>query len=270
MLKKRLIFTLLYQNQNFMLSRNFKLQKVGDIKWIKESFDYDAIAHSIDELIILNVDEANNNNIDSFCNNLKDITSQYFMPISAGGGIRSIEDAYKVINCGVDKLVVNSILFSDPILVKELVKIFGSQCIIASIDYKIDNDDTKVLFNNAKSISNFDLISACKYVEELGTGEIYLTSINHDGTGEGFDWKNISKIVNDISIPLIASGGAGTFSHFVKVFKEYNVSGAATADLFNFMGDGLNECRKEIIANGIPMAKWDLEFFKNNTSTNDQ
>jgi len=269
MLKNRLIFTLLYQNQNFMLSRNFKLQKVGDINWIKESFDYDAIAHSIDELIILNV-ETNKNNLESFCNSLKEITKQYFMPISAGGGIKSIADAYKIIDCGVDKLVINSILFSNPDLVKELIKIFGSQCIVASIDYKIIDHQTIVLFNNATSVSNFDLYSACKYVEELGVGEIYLTSINHDGTGEGFDWENISKIVNNISIPLIASGGAGRFDHFIKAYQECKVSGASTADLFNFMGDGLSECRKEIIANGIPMAKWDLDFFKNNTSSNDQ
>lgn len=269
MLKNRLIFTLLYQNQNFMLSRNFRLQKVGDMKWIKESFDYDAIAHSIDELVILNV-ETNKDNIDFFCDNLKNITKQYFMPISAGGGIRSIEDAYKIIDCGVDKLVVNSILFSNPDLVRELIKIFGSQCIIASIDYKIIEGKTSVLFNNANSETGYNLESACKYVEELGVGEIYLTSINHDGTGEGFDWENISKIVSYVSIPVIASGGGGRFDHFVQAFKDCKVSGASTADLFNFMGDGLSECRKEIISNGIPMAKWDLDFFKKYNKLNDQ
>ena len=261
MLKNRLIFTLLYQNQNFMLSRNFKLQKVGDMQWIRNSFDYDSIAYSIDELIVLNVDN-NKNNLDSFCDNLKEITKQYFMPVSAGGGISSIEDAYKIIDCGVDKLVVNSILFSNPDLVKDLIKIFGSQCIIASIDYKIIDSKTEVLYNNASIVSDFDLMTACKYVENLGVGEIYLTSINHDGTGEGFDWENISKIPNEVSIPIIASGGAGRFDHFVRAYKECNIKAASTSDLFNFMGDGLSECRKEIISSGIPMAKWDINFFK--------
>ena len=268
MLKNRLIFTLLYQNQNFMLSRNFKLQKVGDMQWIRNSFDYDSIAYSIDELIVLNVDN-NKNNLDSFCDNLKEITKQYFMPVSAGGGIKSIEDAYKIIDCGVDKLVVNSALFINPDMIKELIRILGSQCIVASIDYKIKDNKTVVMFNNANSESDFDLQSACEYVEELGVGEIYLTSINHDGTGEGFDWNNISKIANKVSIPVIASGGAGRFDHFIRAYKECNISAASTSDLFNFMGDGLSECRKEIISNGIPMAKWNINFFKHNIE-NDQ
>ncbi|MDR1236225.1 MAG: hypothetical protein LBJ96_04420 [Holosporaceae bacterium] len=262
MLKKRLIFSLLYDSGNYMLSRNFSLQKVGDLDWLMNNFDYDSIGHSIDELIILNVGRQEKNTA-LFCKELRKIAGKYFMPIAAGGGILSLEDAANIILSGADKLVLNTALFEMPNLVSRLVDTYGSQCIVASIDYK--QCDSSVYINNgSKKSDNTDLFEAVKYVEALGCGEIYLTSMDNDGTGEGFDLETLKKISLITKLPIIAYGGGGRYDHFVKVYNECNIEAAATADLFNFMGDGLMETRRFIENSNIPMAKWDIDFFRNN------
>ena len=245
-----------------MLSRNFNLQSVGDINWLKECYDYNSIAYSIDELIVLNV-ERENKNVLEFCDDLKKLSKQYFMPLAAGGGIKTLEDASMILNSGADKLVINSAFFQNPALIKELIKIYGSQCIIASIDYKKSSLGTKIFIENGSVELDLDITAAAKYVADLGAGEIYLNSISDDGTGEGYDIDNIKKITNLTSIPIIASGGAGRYDHFVSAYKEAGVKAAATADLFNFMANALTESRQHIVESGIPMAKWDIDFFQN-------
>ncbi len=260
MLKNRLIFTLLYNDAKYMLSRNFSLQSVGDIKWLRESYDYNSIAYSIDELVILNV-KRGEKNTKQFCQSLKEFSKQYFVPLSAGGGINSMDDAHSIMNSGVDKLVINSSLFDNSNLIRNLIKVYGSQCIVASIDYKKSENDTKVFVENGTKEISFNIFDAAKYVENLGVGEIYLTSINDDGTGEGYDLANIKKVAELVSIPIIASGGCGRCDQFIEAYRKAGVRAAATADLFNFMADGLSESRKTIIESGIEMAKWDIEYF---------
>lgn len=245
-----------------MLSRNFSLQSVGDINWLKECYDYNSIAYSIDELLVLNV-ERSEKNIPEFCESLKELSKQYFMPVAAGGGIRSVEDAVAIMDSGVDKLILNSAFFKDPDLVKELVSIYGSQCIIASLDYKNTESGPKVYIEDGATNLDMDVMSAAKHMEELGTGEIYLTSINDDGTGEGYDLKTLKEVANYVSIPVIASGGCGRYDQFAEAYNQANVKAASTADLFNFMADALIETREHIIESGIPMAKWDISFFQN-------
>ena len=244
-----------------MLSRNFSLQSVGDINWLKECYDYNSIAYSIDELLVLNV-ERGEKNISKFCESLKELSKQYFMPVAAGGGIRSIEDAIAIMGSGVDKLILNTAFFKDPELVKDLVSIYGSQCVIASLDYKNTEDGPKVYIEDGSKVLEMDVMSAAKYMEEIGAGEIYLTSISDDGTGEGYDLETLKNVANNVSIPLIASGGCGRYDQFAEAYTQANVKAAATADLFNFMADALVETREHIIESGIPMAKWSIDFFQ--------
>lgn len=262
MLKNRLIFALLYNNGKYMLSRNFSLQNVGDINWLKDCYDYNSIAYSIDELLVLNV-EKGEKNIPEFCTSLQELSKQYFMPVAAGGGIKSIEDARAIMASGVDKLILNSAFFKDPDLVKELVSIYGSQCIIASLDYKNTESGAKVYIEDGTKEIEMDVMSAAKYMEEIGAGELYLTSINDDGTGEGYDLATLKDVASNLSIPVIASGGCGRYDQFAEAYNQANVKAAATADLFNFMADALIETREHIIEAGIPMAKWDIGFFQN-------
>ena len=264
MLKSRLIFALLMKNGSYQLSRNFNLQDVGDLNWIKKYYNFDAIAFSIDELIVVNV-ERGEKNVDLFCENLQKLNENCFMPITAGGGIRSMDDAYKILNSGADKIIVNTPLINQQNLVKSLVETFGSQCVIASIDFKkFDDRHVEVLIDNGSKSIDLSLDEAVKNAHDLGCGEIYLTSIEQDGTGYGYDLEILKHVVNISKIPVIASGGAGKYEHFADGVQKAGASAVSTANLFNFIADGLIKVRKTMINRGLGMATWDLDFRKIN------
>ena len=256
MAKSRLIFTLLMQNGVYMLSRNFSLQSVGDLNWVREYYNFDAIAFSIDELIVLNV-ERNNRDLGIFSKNLMELNKRYFMPMAAGGGIRTLDDAYLLLDSGVDKLVVNTPLSTQPELVSRLVKVFGSQCIIASIDYKKVDGRTEVFISNGSRAAGLTVEEAVKKAEELNCGEIYLTSMDCDGTGYGYDLKVVEKIAMLSKLPIIASGGVGKYGHLADGIIYGHANAVATANLFNFIADGLIEARQTMQDRGIEMASWD-------------
>ncbi|MDD3375224.1 MAG: HisA/HisF-related TIM barrel protein [Candidatus Omnitrophica bacterium] len=263
MVKNRLIFTLLSDNGNYMLSRNFSLQKVGDLNWLREHYNFDAIAYSIDELILLNV-AREDKNFKQFSENIMELGKQCFIPIVAGGGIRKLEDAYLLMNSGADKLVVNSPVTTDPALVKALVNIFGSQCIVASIDYFVTQDKTEVYISNGSKATGMTVEQAIEKAQGLGCGEIYLTSMDNDGTGEGYDLETIKKASSFSKVPIIVSGGAGKYGHLAEGIVHGGVTASATANLFNFMADGLSEARDVMKQRGIEMASWEIILSKEN------
>jgi imidazole glycerol-phosphate synthase subunit HisF len=255
MLKKRLIFTLLIQNGIFQLSRNFSLQSVGDLSWLYQYYKFDSIAYSIDELVLLNV-ERRNKRVDNFIPNVIALSKRCFMPITAGGGIQNIDDAYQILDAGADKLVLNTALFTQPKLIENLVQTFGSQCIVASIDYKRVEQLTEVYIDNGMKPTGLTIFDAVTAVENLGVGEIYLTSMDRDGTGQGYELDILSAVVDLCHVPVIASGGVGDFEHFVAGMNIKNVTGVSTANIFNFIGNGLTEARIFIKERGIEVAAW--------------
>lgn len=261
MLKSRLIFALLMKNGSYQLSRNFNLQDVGDLNWIKKYYNFDAIAFSIDELIVVNV-ERGEKNVDLFCENLLKLNENCFMPIAAGGGIRCLDHAYKILNSGADKIIVNTPLVTQSNLVKELVETFGSQCVIGSIDYKkYDDGHIDVFIENGNKTTGQTVEEAVKNAHDLGCGEIYLTSMGQDGTGYGYDLEILEKVVSTSKIPVIASGGAGKYEHFADGIQKAEASAVSTANLFNFMANGLTLVRNTMIEQGIDMAAWDFGFY---------
>jgi cyclase len=256
MLKKRLIFTLLVEDGFFVLSRNFGLQKAGNLDWLKDFYDFDSIALSIDELIVLDVSRGKRDRL-SFASLLQDLSCSCFMPIAAGGGIRSEEDVELLLNSGADKVVVNTALFDNEGLVRELIRRYGAQCIVASIDFMTEaSGTTNVYVENGSKATRLTIEDAIDRVQTLGVGEVYLTSINQDGTGRGFDYEAITLVGARARCPLIASGGAGTFAHIANALKLPAISAVSTANLFNFMSDNLTEARSFIMESGIPLAKW--------------
>lgn len=257
MLKKRLIFTLLLQGDIIQLSRNFSLQAVGNLDWLYSYYDFKSMAYSIDELVLLNVGRVSKN-VAEFAKNVSAISKKCFMPIAAGGGISCMDDAYKILDAGADKLIVNTALFENPKLVAEMVKIFGSQCIVASIDYKYTNTLNEVYISNGMRQTGLTVEGAINNAEQIGIGEIYLTSMERDGTGQGYDLVMLSRVVDLCQVPIIASGGVGDFEHFVKGMQIDNVTGASTANIFNFVGEGLAEARNHIRQCKIDLAHWDF------------
>ncbi|MBM3251691.1 MAG: hypothetical protein FJZ11_02770 [Candidatus Omnitrophica bacterium] len=172
MSKSRLIFTLLLNKGTYMLSRNFNLQAVGELSWLKQYYNFNAIVFSIDELLVLNVERGRKDN-QNFYENLIKLNENCFMPFAAGGGIRSLDDAFLILNAGAEKLIINTPLITQPELVESLVKRFGSQCIIASIDFKINKNTTEVYIENGSRSTGQTVEDAVKNAYELGCGEIY-------------------------------------------------------------------------------------------------
>ena len=185
------------------------------------------------------------------------LSDKVFIPIAAGGGIRSIEDAETLFNNGADKIVINSILLQDPDLVKELINRYGAQSIIASIDYKKINNVNEVYISDGSIKVESSLRDYIKYVENLDIGEIYLNSIDKDGTGFGYDFETINIIKDEIKVPLIIAGGAGNQYHLLEGLNIPQISAVATANLFNFIGQSLSMARKNIIKAGVNIACWE-------------
>lgn len=240
-----------------MQSRNFRLQKVGNLTWLEKNYKFQKIATSLDELIILNASKGEKSIIE-FAATVGNLVNDVFIPIAAGGGIRSIEDAELLFKSGADKIVLNSVLTEDRGLVEEIVKTYGSQSVVASVDYKLNNGSYEIYINDGTKKIELSLEEYIQDLESLNVGEIYLNSIDKDGTGFGYDFDTIKKLKDKINVPLIIAGGAGNESHLIEGLKIEGVSAVATANLFNFIGDGLPKARKHIITFGENIANWDV------------
>lgn len=255
MLRKRLIFTLIYNNGFFTQSRNFRLQNVGDLNWLNNNYNFSEISKSIDELIIIDATKKSKD-INRFSEILNKLSENVFIPITAGGGIRSVNDAKVLFSNGADKLLLNTTIYNDKLFVEELASIFGEQSLIASVDYKTNGDKTYVYIQNGEKMIEYNLIDYIKRLNDFPIGEIFLNSIDKDGTGFGYDINTIKNVTLNLNKPLIISGGAGNFKHLVDGLKISQVSAVSTANLFNFMGTILPESRNELLNKGYNLADW--------------
>jgi cyclase len=246
MAKKRLIFTLLYDNGSFMLSRNFRLQKIGDLKWLETNYGFSEVGYSIDELIVLDVSRTLRNR-QAFCETLKALTFDCFAPIAAGGGINSVEEAHDLLRSGADKVVVNTALHTNPDLISKLATEFGRQCIVASLDCKYLDNTYRLVTNNGSETIDLDLPQFLAEISSLPVGEIYLNSVDRDGTGNGYDFKLLDCLPKSIEVPVILAGGVGNSKHLAEGLSDHRVDAVATANLLNFMGNGLALARAELI-----------------------
>ena len=251
MLKKRLILTLYYSDGYFCLSRNFRLQRVGDINWLLNTYHFADIAKYIDEITIINVTEKIENDFSKYLDYVEKIMSKVFLPLTLGGGIRKLSDAKILFGFGADKIQVNHIINSKSLVVKDLVDKYGAQSIVASIDYRRIRDSYKSYFSSGQ-IEGFDLKEHLKIAKNCNVGEIILNSIDQDGTGTGFDL-GVTKYSQLYNIPTLIAGGAGKPEHFHEVLSIESISGASTANLFNFMGRSLEQCRKYLLEQGVLM-----------------
>lgn len=258
MLKKRLIFTLLYNDGNFQLSRNFQLQNVGGLDWLYKCFNLESITNSIDELIILNVEKENRDE-ERFLRTVVDLSKHCFMPIALGGGINSLEQVSRYLRSGADKVVINSDVFKNPETIRKISRKYGAQVIIASIDYLLNEGVREIYISGGKEKVGIDFLEAIKFVNKLGVGELYLTSMDKDGTGQGFDYDTLEIVSKHCDCPLIASGGVGNFGHLHNGLEKDFIDAVSTANIFNFLASGLTEARKHIVNSGVPLATWDIE-----------
>jgi len=256
MLKKRLIFTLLYDSGYFMLSRNFRLQRVGNLEWLQKNYNFSHIAFYIDELIVLDVTRDNRDLI-QFSETLKELSACCFVPIAAGGGGRSVDNARSLLRSGADKVVINTPLIDGSELVREMAVEFGQQCVVGSVDVKRNESGNyqACVEQGSREVGN-DFAQLIESLQGQPVGELYLNSINQDGTGQGYDMALLNQISPSFSIPLILAGGVGNVSHLVEGILDDRVDAVATAHLFNFVGDGLQRAREIMVQRGGDLAVW--------------
>jgi cyclase len=230
MLKKRIIPLLLLQGDRLIKTLNFdKFRDVGNpVSTSKIYNDSDA-----DEIILLNISK-NKRNSSDMISILEKISENCFIPISAGGGINSLNDTIELIKSGADKIVVNSICYKNYNLINTISSKCGRQAVVASIDVKKINDKYVLFSNCGREREDISLEDHIKKLIDNDVGEILINSIDCEGTMNGPDENLIAKVCNISTVPVISSGGIGNYDHIKNIFKNTNSSAVACGSLFNF------------------------------------
>jgi imidazole glycerol-phosphate synthase subunit HisF len=254
MLKKRLIFVLYYDAGAFYLSRNFRLQRVGDVRWLVDKFRFKSIGRFIDEIVILDVTREPRTGLskdDRFGDALAYLMKETFVPLTIGGALRSLDDVKQCFQLGADKILFNTPVLTQADLVRECVAQFGAQAVIASIDIGIKDGAYLSRLENAQT-PGLSLAEHLQRAIDLGVGEVMVNSIDQDGTGTGFDMELVRQC-SGLPVPLIVAGGAGKPEHFADVLALHGVDAAATGNLFNFIGKGFERVRTHLLGQGLPV-----------------
>jgi cyclase len=206
----------------------------------------------IDELVILDV-TATIENRRALAETIRRVSAELFIPLAVGGGIRSEGDAEAALDAGADKVALNSAALDDPTLVTRLARRYGSQAVIVAIDAKRDSGGFAVFSRSGSTATGRDAVEWARQAAEVGAGEILLTSIDRDGTRAGFDCEMTAAVSSIVSIPVIASGGAGTFEHFLDVFTQGRADAALAASVFHFSEHAVAELKTYLHERGVPV-----------------
>jgi imidazole glycerol-phosphate synthase subunit HisF len=209
-------------------------------------------ADGIDELVLLDV-TATLENRGALLATVRDVARQLFIPLTVGGGIRSMDDAKAVVDAGADKVSINSAALRDPSLITRLAQLYGSQAVIVAIDARRAADGYEVLSRSGTSLETRRAVDWAREAAARGAGEILLTSIDRDGTRAGFDCELTAAVSESVRIPVIASGGAGTPEHFAEVFTAGRADAALAASVFHFSEHAVRDLKQFLAAQGVPM-----------------
>lgn len=203
-----------------------------------------------DEICMLDIDasyEARSTTLET----VEKIANQVFIPFTVGGGVKSIEDVEILLKSGADKVSINTSGITNPKLISEASKEFGSQCIVVAIDAKYDSENWHVYTHGGKNKTELEALSWAKEAEQLGAGEILMTSMDKDGTKSGFDNALNSKLASILKIPLIASGGAGKLNHLVDAVKLGKADAVLAASIFHYQEISIKEVKKALQEEGL-------------------
>ena len=266
MKKHRVIPVLLLKNGWLVQSRSFnQYNNIGNpVTSVKRLSQW-----ASDELIFLDItrtgkydtrrDDQGYENRSDFLEIIRDVSKSTFMPLTVGGRIRSSNEIEERLQSGADKVALNTSLSENPDLIKQSVKEFGAQCIVASIDAKRGTKGKYcVLTHGGTHDTKREVAEYCKYVETLGVGEILINSIDRDGEGSGYDIPLLKAVDDSVSIPVIACGGVGEWKHFQEAFENTNVDAVAAANIFHHTDQSIFYAKKHLIKNGINVRPPDL------------
>ena len=249
MLKNRIIPCLDVKNGRVVKGINFvDLKDAGDpVEQAKIYSDGGA-----DEICFLDI-TASNENRDTIYDVVKETSKKCFVPLTVGGGVRSIDDINKLLNCGADKVSINTAAVQNANVVVESSKKFGSQCIVVAIDAKKNGDKWDVYTHGGRNNSGIDALKFAKKMENSGAGELLVTSMDRDGTKIGYDIDLMKKISSIVNIPLIASGGVGNLDHMVEGIKDGNASAVLAASIFHYGTHSVIEAKEYLNNKGVPV-----------------
>jgi cyclase len=263
-LTKRIIPCLDVKNGRVVKGLHFEsIKDAGDPVELAKQYSDDGA----DELVFLDI-TASEEQRETIKTLVRKIASVINIPFTVGGGVKSLEDARNILLNGADKVGINTAAIKNPAILTELMNLFGRQCIVVAIDAKRNyelKENTNVFTENGKQFwfevfiyggkegTGIDAIEWAKKAQKLGAGEILLTSIDKDGTKEGYDILLTREIVKSTSIPVIASGGCGKPDDMVEIFKESNVDAALAASIFHYQEHGVNGVKRHLKAKQIPV-----------------
>ena len=206
-----------------------------------------------DEICFLDI-TASNENRDTLLDIVKKTSENCFVPLTVGGGVRNINDISNLLKSGADKVSINTAAVINKNIIEESSKNFGSQCIVIAIDAKkISENKWEIYTNGGRDPTGIDAEDYAKQVEQLGAGEILLTSMDRDGTKKGYDLELTKRISSHVNIPVIASGGVGKLEHLYEGFKTGNASAALAASIFHFGEFSIEDVKKYLDSKGIPV-----------------
>ena len=248
MLKNRIIPCLDVKNGRVVKGINFvDLKDAGDpVEQAKIYSDGGA-----DEICFLDI-TASNENRDTIYNVVERASKNCFVPLTVGGGVRSVEDINKLLNCGADKVSINTAAVQNPNVVEESSKKFGSQCIVVAIDAKKSGEKWEIFTHGGRNSTGINAIEYAKKMENCGAGELLVTSMDRDGTQSGYDIKLMKLISSNVNIPVIASGGVGTLDHLVEGIKS-GASAVLAASIFHYGTYSVKQAKQYLASKDIPV-----------------
>lgn len=250
MLTKRIIPCLDVTGGRVVKGTKFlELRDAGDPVECAKAYD----AQGADELVFLDI-TASSDNRDTMVEVVERTASECFMPLTVGGGIRTVEDMKVMLRAGADKVSINTSAIQRPELVREGAERFGSQCIVVAIDARRRPEGGWAVYTHGgRNATELEAVAWAKRVEELGAGEILLTSMDADGTKAGYDMDLVRSVSEAVNIPVIASGGAGKLEHMVDVLQHAGADAVLAASIFHFGEYTVGDVKKFLAAHGVPV-----------------
>ena len=249
MLKNRIIPCLDVKNGRVVKGINFvDLKDAGDpVEQAKIYSDGGA-----DEICFLDI-TASNENRDTIYDVVERTSKKCFVPLTVGGGVRSVEDISKLLNCGADKVSINTAAVNNKQVIIDSSKKFGSQCIVVAIDAKKNGDKWEIYTHGGRNKTGINAIKFAKEMEQSGAGVLLITSMDKDGTQVGYDIELMSQISSSVNIPIIASGGVGNLDHLVDGIKLGNASAVLAASIFHYGKYSIKQAKDYLDSKGIPV-----------------
>jgi cyclase len=249
MLTKRIIACLDVRDGQVVKGVQFQdLRHAGDPGTLARRYNIEGI----DEVVILDI-TATLEKRQAMARTIDAVAREIFLPLTVGGGIRSEDDAAAAVDAGADKVSLNTAALRNPEIISTLARRYGSQAVIVAIDARRRGDGFAVYVRSGTTDAARDAVEWAREAEARGAGEILLTSMDRDGTKAGFDCEMTAAVSAAVQIPVIASGGAGTFDHFVDVFRQGRADAALAASIFHYAESSVSELKKFLDARGIPM-----------------